>query len=69
MKCDDGYELKEGDVIYSSYGIPPKKIIGKLYKSGKQWRVSILTGDKPSDASLAGFRQNLGVFFKEQQSE
>ena len=65
MRCSDGHNLMDGDVIYSSYGIPPKIIRGRLYKVKKRWRVSILSGDEPCDSSLSNFRKALFVFYKE----
>ena len=59
----DGTPIKAGDFIQSSYGIPPARIRGELFrKNGRLWVRS--PGHCPEECSLRRFKEYLGEFWK-----
>jgi hypothetical protein len=54
-KDDDGIEICVGDELRSSYGIPPKRISGKVYKKrdGSFWVAT--PAHLPRRCTLKGF--------------
>lgn len=56
-----GAQVKPGDVLESSYGIPPVKIVGNvIHRAGELW---VLTpGHNPSEIKLTAFKRHLGEF-------
>lgn len=58
-----GEEIKEGDHVSFSYGIPPVGVRAKVVSvNGELW---ILTpGHKPGKSRLSGLEENVGDFFK-----
>lgn len=68
MKDDDGQEIKEGDVISFSFGIPPIRVIAPIVsKDGELF--AITKGHNPAQCKLKLLRRYVGNFYKEQNHE
>jgi len=61
MKDRYGVQVKPGDILESSYGIPPVKIVGTvIHREGVLW---VLTpGHDPAECKLTAFKRHLGEF-------
>lgn len=63
MKDNDGFEVKEGDVVSFSYGIPPVGVKAPIVlKDGELF--AITEGHNPSKCKLKWLKKNIG-FYKE----
>lgn len=64
-KDGDGEEVKAGDRISFSYGIPPVRVEGVLFeRDGKL--IMPTSGHNPAEATLAMIRRHTGGFWKVQ---
>lgn len=64
-KDGDGVEVKAGDRVYFSYGIPPVRVEGALIeRDGKL--IMPTPGHTPAEATLATIRRHTGGFWKVQ---
>lgn len=63
VKDSDGNLVKEGDRVFSSYGIPPLRIEGEVVdRGGVLW---VLTpGHSPPEITLKRFKEYLGPFWR-----
>lgn len=62
IKDADGRPVKVGDRLRSSYGIPPRTIVGKVVK--RNGRLIVLTpGHNPAELPLREFAEALGQFW------
>lgn len=66
IKDGDGKIIKEGDVIYFSYGIPPVGVYAPVV-SIKGKLVAITKGHKPEQCSLRELKRHVGIFYKVEQ--
>jgi hypothetical protein len=61
MKDRYGKQVKPGDILESSYGIPPVKIIGNVIHRGDELWV-LTPGHSPAECKLTAFKRHLGEF-------
>jgi len=62
-KDDDGFEVRAGDTISFSYGIPPRGVRGVLFeRDGKL--ICPSPGHNPAEATLGQIRYHTGGFYK-----
>jgi len=64
IKDDDGFEIKEGDVVGFSYGIPPIGVKAPIVKKDGEL-YAITEGHKPPQCKLRLLRKHVGSFYKE----
>lgn len=59
----DGFEVKAGDWISFSFGIPPRRVEGKLFE--RDGKLIMPTPDvTPKEATLNQLRRYVGSFWK-----
>jgi hypothetical protein len=64
VKDDDGNEVREGDVIHFSYGIPPVGVRAPVIsRDGKL--IVITKGHNPSECPLSSLRRHVECFWIE----
>ena len=64
MEDDDGFEVKSGDWISFSYGIPPVGVRARLYdRDGELWAVT-LGKHKPREIKLSQLRRHVGNWYR-----
>jgi hypothetical protein len=64
IKDDDGIEVREGDVIHFSYGIPPVGVKAPVInRNGKL--IVITKGHNPPECPLSSLRKHIGNFWVE----
>lgn len=65
IRDEDGRAVRIGDKLISSYGIPPREIIGTVVK--RRGRLTVLTpGHNPAEVSLREFVEALPSFWIQQ---
>lgn len=63
MKDDDGNDVRVGDRITFSYGIPPVWVIGTIVLRKRRW-VVLTPGHNPPTCRLKRLRKYVGAWFK-----
>ncbi len=59
----DGNEVRDGDLIFFAYGIPPVGVEARVVnRSGKL--VALTPGHKPSECDLSKIKKHVGEFYK-----
>lgn len=67
IRDDDGVEVREGDVIHFSYGIPPVGVRATVIR--REGELIVLTpGHNPPECPLRIFRESAGNFWVERSS-
>ena len=62
-KDNDGFEVRAGDTISFSFGIPPRRVEGVLFeRDGKL--IMPCEGVTPKEATLNQLRRHVGGFWK-----
>ena len=62
LKDSNGVLVKAGDVIVSSYGIPPRRLEGKVIE--RDGKLIVLTPDSnPKESTLHSFKYHLHEFW------
>jgi hypothetical protein len=62
-KDNDGFEVRAGDTISFSFGIPPQRVEGVLFeRDGKL--IMPCEGVTPKEATLNQLRRHVGGFWK-----
>lgn len=66
MDCDDwGNEIKSGDTVSFSYGIPPVRVVAPIVERDGEL-IAITAGHNPPECPLRELRQSCGSFYKEE---
>lgn len=60
MKDSNGRSIKVGDILVSSYGIPPKRIEGEVIKTNDDGFWIYAKGHRPEYARPRVFKKHLG---------
>ena len=61
MNDRHGNKVKDGDLLESSYGIPPVKVFGTVAQiDGELWVFT--PGHTPSKCKLTSFKKSMGEF-------
>ena len=59
-------KIYEGDKIYSSFGIPPRKVTAEVFYDGQMCMFMVNTDATPQTITLKEFIKLLGTVYHEQ---
>ena len=62
-KDNDGFEVRAGDTVSFSFGIPPKRVEGVLFERDGKLMMPC-EGVTPKEATLMQLRHHVGGFWK-----
>ena len=67
VRDEDDRIVKAGDVLVSSYGIPPRRLEGQVIE--RKGKLIVLTPDSnPKECTLHAFQRHLGTFYVREPS-
>lgn len=64
MLDDDGFEVRSGDWISFSYGIPPTRVDARVSTEKGKLIATVLGDHRPRQVALASLRRHVGNWYK-----
>lgn len=64
MKDTDGDEVKAGDTIEFSYGIPPVHVVAEVVESSSGELIALTPGHHPAKCKLSRLESYVGQFWR-----
>lgn len=64
MKDDDGFEVRSGDWISFSYGIPPVRVDARVFVRQGALTAVVVGRHKPREMKLRDLRRHVGNWYK-----